>query len=535
MLFESLEEIREQWQVMRQAFAPLRLTRWQLTKLCAAQIFRDYPAIATLLVLLVAVLLLWLVNVLIRPKRLEKVIGLPVLGASKILKNDLLSVIEEGKRKYPDTPYIVNASGLQYVVYPAIFFDEIKRLSEKEASAQDFFHTVTYGRWTNIGAETDALWKTIAVDLARSVPVKVPSKQKDARIAFDKFVGYCPEEKKVNIFGTMMKVVATTNACSFVGREVGTGEWAEAVQQLPISVFLAVMTLSWIPRVLRPLLQPIVLLPALYVQRKMRLILEPIIRSDIEEYEKAADRKSTLKTTEDGKLPFTQWLLARYKSGEATPYQLATDHILTSFESTVSTAVTLYNIILDLAVRPELQDELRQEVEEVMFDGRLPSTNLKELRKMDSVMRETFRVNPFALFSLYRITRKPVQLSSGPRLPAGTIICVDSHHIHTSPELFPSPEAFDPYRFLKKREEPGAEHRYQFVSTGPVDPTWGDGTQACPGRFFANSTLKVCLAHVLMNYNVKLQEGQERPKVVGMPNGTWAPDMSAEILFQSRD
>lgn len=283
------------------------------------------------------------------------------------------------------------------MVYPPVFFDEIKRLTEQEASAQDFFHTVTYGRWTYIGAETDALWKTIAVDLARSVPVKVPSKQKDARVAFDKYVGYCPEYRPVTIFDTMMKIVATTNACSFVGREVGMGEWPQVVQQLPMSVYFAVMTLSWFSRVLRPLFQPILLLPALWVQHKMRRLLDPVIRNDMEEYERAADRREILKPTEDGKLPFTQWLMARYKPGEATPYQLATDHMLTSFESTVSTAATLYNIILDLAVRPELQEELRQELEEIMINGRLPSTHLKELRKMDSVMRETFRVNPFAL------------------------------------------------------------------------------------------------------------------------------------------
>lgn len=394
---------------------------------------------------------------------------------------------------------------------------------------------MTYGRWTHIGAESDALWKTIGVDLARSTPVKVPSKQKDARIAFEKYVSYCPDHKPITLFPTMMKIVATTNACSFVGREVGTGEWPEVVQQLPMSVYFAVMTLSWLPRMLKPIFRPLLLLPALKVQRDMRRILDPVIRSDMEEYERAADKKEVLKPKEDGKLPFTQWLMARYKPGEATPYQLATDQILTSFESTVSTAATLYNIVLDLAVRPELQDELRHEVEEIMVDGRLPSTHLKELKKMDSVMRETFRVNPFALFSLYRITRKHVQLSSGPKLPAGTILCVDSHHINNSASLFPSPETFDPYRFLNKRAEPGAEHRFQFVSTGPTDPNWGDGTQACPGRFFANSTIKVCLAHVLLNYNIKLKDGQARPKMVSMPNGIWAPDMEAQVLFQSRD
>ena len=118
----------------------------------------------------------------------------------------------------------MNASGLQYVVYPPVF-DEIKHLTEKEASAQDFFRTVTYGCWIHIGTETDALCKAISVDLARSTPVKVPSKQKDARIAFEKYVSYCPDHKPITLFPTMMKIVATTNACSFVGREVGTGEW----------------------------------------------------------------------------------------------------------------------------------------------------------------------------------------------------------------------------------------------------------------------------------------------------------------------
>ena len=47
-----------------------------------------------------------------------------------------------------------------------------------------------------------------------------------------------------------------------------------------------------------------------------------------------------------------------------------------------------------------------------------------------------------------------------------------------------------------------------------MDPNWGDGTQAWTGRFFANSAIEVCLAHLLLNYNVKLKDGQARPKMV---------------------
>ena len=302
--------------------------------------------------------------------------------------------------KYPDSPYIVNASGLQYIVYPATYFDEIKRLPDTQASAQDFFYKVTYGQYTHIGTETDAMWKTIGVDLARSVPAKVPSKQQDARIAFEQFIGYSPDWKPVKTFDAFMNIVATTNACSFVGREVATGKWSKLVQQLPMTVYVAVLALSWLPRILRPIFTPLLFLPALKLQKEMRDIIKPVIAADIDEYERASDKKELLRAKEDGKLPYSAWLLSRYRPGEGTPYQLATDYLVTSFESTVSTAVTLYNIIADIAVRPGLQDELREELEEVLVDGKLPSTSLKELRKMDSVMRESFRLNPFALCKL---------------------------------------------------------------------------------------------------------------------------------------
>lgn len=112
---------------------------------------------------------------------------------------------------------------------------------------------------------------------------------------------------------------------------------------------------------------------------------------------------------------------------------------------------------------------------------------------------------------------------------------MDIHHINNSASLFPSPAKYDPHRFLHKRAEPGAEHRHQFVSTGARDPNFGDGTQACPGRFWANNTIKVCLTHVLSRYQVKLPDGQIRPEPICMPNGSWVPDMKATLLFQSLD
>lgn len=45
---------------------------------------------------------------------------------------------------------------------------------------------------------------------------------------------------------------------------------------------------------------------------------------------------------------------------------------------------------------PALADILREEIKTFATDGNLPLTDLNELKKMDSVMRESARVNPFS-------------------------------------------------------------------------------------------------------------------------------------------
>lgn len=48
----------------------------------------------------------------------------------------------------------------------------------------------------------------------------------------------------------------------------------------------------------------------------------------------------------------------------------------------------------ELLIRPEVVDELRDEIGSVMVDGHLPQLYLGELKKLDSFMRESARFNP---------------------------------------------------------------------------------------------------------------------------------------------
>ena len=78
--------------------------RWQLTKMLAAQINRDHPIAEKLIPVVAVVFIPRLVSVLTRPRKLEKALGLPVVGGSGSRQNDFLEIVEECKRKVTKRP-----------------------------------------------------------------------------------------------------------------------------------------------------------------------------------------------------------------------------------------------------------------------------------------------------------------------------------------------------------------------------------------------------------------------------------------------
>lgn len=130
-----------------------------------------------------------------------------------------------------------------------------------------------------------------------------------------------------------------------------------------------------------------------------------------------------------------------------------------------------------------------------------------------------------------RFTLQKIVLSDGTVLPKGANISVSTKPLEDD-EIYPNAATYDGYRFLKKRQEPGNEHRHQFVTTTTDHFVFGHGVHACPGRFFAANETKILLLHLLMKYDWKLQSGG-RPK--NFENGTESiTDPTIEMLFRSR-
>ncbi|KAL8840021.1 MAG: hypothetical protein Q9170_001505 [Blastenia crenularia] len=437
--------------------------------------------------------------------------------------------------QYPEQPFLIRAFGVEYAVFPSMYFDEIKKLPERQASALAFFRDSFHEPWSGIPRQSAELLKAVSVDLARAIPAFVRARETDCAAACQSVIGNPKEWKEVTLFAGMQEIVASTNASAFVGRDLGTNRnWTRCVERLPMAALIGTVLLGYLPIVLRPFFKPVMFAPAMWLRWSMANMLTPVLQEDWQEFDRSTNRKQLVGPKEKGKVPMTGWLLNRYKPGEATMKKLIDDYITLSFESTASSAGTLFFIIGEIAADPALADMLRRELTIAAPNGMLPQTHLTELRRMDSVMRESTRANPFSHLTLYRKLLTPLKLSIGPELPTGTNICVDAHHINFSRSLWQDPQHFDGMRHYKKRQTPENEQRYKFANLGSDSPGWGDGLQACPGRLFADNTLKIILTHLLLNYEFKLRPGCGKPKKGSAPNGTMYPDMWAKILFRAR-
>jgi len=264
---------------------------------------------------------------------------------------------------------------------------------------------------------------------------------------------------------------------------------------------------------------------------------------------------------EDEQGVFISWLLKRLDNSTITETDLANYQMTLSFAAIHTTTMTTCQAIYDLISRPEYIQPLRDEIEQVIaedghdVDGdgflKLKKPSLTKLRKLDSFLKESQRVNGAALVNMARVCTSPLTLSNGFTLPTGTRFAFNSHAVDFSPETetfspdynpssYKPPSEFDGFRFSNLRSMPGKENRHQFVTTSPDSISFGHGNHACPGRFFASNEIKVVLIELLRSWDIRLkgdveQKGgiDKRPKNYEQQFNIM-PNMEAEVEFRRR-
>ena len=124
-----------------------------------------------------------------------------------------------------------------------------------------------------------------------------------------------------------------------------------------------------------------------------------------------------------------------------------------------------------------------------------------------------------------------IKLDKDLQIPKGAYIAVSANNM-MDPNIYPEPEAFDAYRFIKRTENPEYA-KFSSFSTVSVDHTgFGFGKHACPGRVYVTLELKILLAHIILKYDWELPDGYEA-KIFRNGFDT-VTDMMAEILVRRR-
>ncbi len=187
-------------------------------------------------------------------------------------------------------------------------------------------------------------------------------------------------------------------------------------------------------------------------------------------------------------------------TGEAMPDALIVDNVVTFLmagHETTSQALT-WTLYL-LALFPDWQEAVRQEVLSITHARALGREDIGKLPLLDAVFQEAMRLYPPAPV-LMRRTIRPVTLG-GVTLGAGATISIPVYIVHRHRSLWPDPLKFDPSRFTAEAR-PG-RHRCAYMP-------FGAGPRTCVGGSFAMIEGKTMLATLLQHASFALPEG-ERP------------------------
>jgi len=234
------------------------------------------------------------------------------------------------------------------------------------------------------------------------------------------------------------------------------------------------------------------------------------------------------------------WILASEQFKGLSSEEIASSILDFSITSYQSISIDFTHALYYLAAAPKHAAPMRKEIDSIINREWWSKSAIDRMRKVDSFLKESMRMGSASSLSMVRKTLKPFTFLDGTRLPTGTVLAVATQPRHLDADLYPSPDLFDGFRFSKLHEqhhgfEPALGSggmRYQLVTTSPDFLAWGYGRHACPARFMAAMVLKTMFVHVVLNYDVRLEDGVRPEDVLtGLSN---LPNPKVKILIRQR-
>ena len=189
---------------------------------------------------------------------------------------------------------------------------------------------------------------------------------------------------------------------------------------------------------------------------------------------------------------------------EVWSLQAICDECITSFiAGHETTAATLTWWAWCMAANPEVQDQARQEVQQVLQGQKPTADKLPALESVAQTLKETLRLYPTAPVLFTRRSTQPITLG-GWQLPARTLFAIPVYLLHQDARWFANPQAFQPERFGQSAAD---------IPRGAYLP-FGIGPHVCLGQHLALTEMTVIAAMFLQHFRLSVPEGMTVPQPV---------------------
>ncbi len=171
-----------------------------------------------------------------------------------------------------------------------------------------------------------------------------------------------------------------------------------------------------------------------------------------------------------------------------------------------------------LLSHPQVLAKVREELGRVLGDEPVDAARLAELEYLEAVINEAIRFRPIAPMAGIRLVKQPFEID-GYVVPEGMLVAQCFSAMARREDLFPHPERFDPTHFYRRKLQPFEWNPF------------GGSTRMCIGRGLAEMELKVALATVLQQTDLRLVQSRVRAVRTGI---FFAPDQGLRVVLDGR-
>ncbi|KAI2627380.1 putative cytochrome P450 [Hypomontagnella submonticulosa] len=429
-------------------------------------------------------------------------------------------IVNQGYQKFKARAFqLVRGEG-NIVILPNSLVEELASLPVSVASPHGALEHDLLGSYTGLDVilESRLHHSIVQRKLTPRLSVITPRLERELsslfKQVFPSAVGKWVEFQPYQVFG---KLAARLTAHAIVGPAFCDDPvWLDIAVNYTENLFRTIVVLRLFPSWAHPMISK--LLPSYWKGQGYIRSAKDLLRPKICQLLEQADNDSLVVDSEEN-LNVLTWLAGLAKGRERDPDNIAHTEVLLSLASVHTTLLRMINVLYDLTAHPELLEELRAELNQVISSPQGWNEPYDRLYKMDSVLLESQRLSPPTTLGLKRLFKTPYTFQNGLHIPKGTYACMPIYAIENDPQHTPNPELYDGLRSYRAymqnqsiSENPRNHKEFQFAyANNPTVLNFGYGKYACPGRFFASVIIKMVFVKFLSEYDFKFLPGTERP------------------------